>query len=282
MPPAAFFPLSLLPFSRKTNKLKIRLLPNISQQQEFASSMFTHEAVASICFHILTAHRSIVQLFNILGTALMGLVLTQAAPACHISSSSSEMIVAGNKTYAIVPIQWTVQINNTESPYNLTIEGTKQDVFHSITRVDPDAAANINNTVNAITTALFANHTSSAIPGIHDDATYTPINHFCNVAGWGRCSVDRLYQGIAYLDGVPGQPSNGPGPGTCGRVSCSYSAAIFWCNDNMETKVLDSFGSIGDGVERIIDVCSVGSRALVDGQQFFSDGWNAIARYDAC
>lgn len=38
-------------------------------------------------------------------------------------------------------------------------------------------------------------------------------------------------RGISYLHGVPGKPRNGPGPGNCGRVSCGYSAAIWWCND---------------------------------------------------
>ncbi|PSR82213.1 hypothetical protein BD289DRAFT_371632, partial [Coniella lustricola] len=96
-------------------------------------------------------------------------------------------------------------------------------------------------------------------------------------------NVHRLYQGIAYLNGIPGFPSNGPGPGTCGRVSCSYSSAIYWCNDNKETKVLDGFHDIGDGVLLIIDQCMAASdHVLADGQQFFQDGWNVIARYDSC
>lgn len=30
-----------------------------------------------------------------------------------------------------------------------------------------------------------------------------------------------VYDGINYLRGVSGMPTNGPGPGNCGRVSCS-------------------------------------------------------------
>ncbi|OOF95837.1 hypothetical protein ASPCADRAFT_405538 [Aspergillus carbonarius ITEM 5010] len=41
----------------------------------------------------------------------------------------------------------------------------------------------------------------------------------------------RIQEGITYLRGVSGSPSNGPGPGNCGRVSCSYNSAIWWCND---------------------------------------------------
>lgn len=48
---------------------------------------------------------------------------------------------------------------------------------------------------------------------------------------WPQCSADSIQDGINYLRGVSGQPTNGPGPGNCGRVSCSYDSAIWWCND---------------------------------------------------
>jgi hypothetical protein len=38
-------------------------------------------------------------------------------------------------------------------------------------------------------------------------------------------------QGIPYLDQVTNPCNVGPGPGNCVRVSCSYSAAIYLCND---------------------------------------------------
>lgn len=44
-------------------------------------------------------------------------------------------------------------------------------------------------------------------------------------------SASAISSGINYLRGVPGTPTNGPGPGNCGRVSCSYNSAIWWCND---------------------------------------------------
>lgn len=40
-----------------------------------------------------------------------------------------------------------------------------------------------------------------------------------------------INNGVSYLKGIKGQPRNGPGPGNCGRVSCSYDSAIWWCND---------------------------------------------------
>ncbi|KAG8424721.1 hypothetical protein J3458_001492 [Metarhizium acridum] len=49
--------------------------------------------------------------------------------------------------------------------------------------------------------------------------------------GWHPCKVRRIEEGIEYLRGLAGVPRNGPGPETCGRVSCSYQAAIWWCNN---------------------------------------------------
>src|SRR6187549_519178 len=48
---------------------------------------------------------------------------------------------------------------------------------------------------------------------------------------FSAAALNRASEGIAYLRGVSGRPSNGPGPGNCGRVSCGYNAGIWWCND---------------------------------------------------
>lgn len=48
--------------------------------------------------------------------------------------------------------------------------------------------------------------------------------------GWTGALQQTVVDGINYLRSVPGQPANGPGPGNCGRVSCAYDSAIWWCN----------------------------------------------------
>jgi hypothetical protein len=49
--------------------------------------------------------------------------------------------------------------------------------------------------------------------------------------GFGKATDTGITEGIQHLRTVSGQPTNGPGPGNCGRVSCDISAAIWWCND---------------------------------------------------
>lgn len=53
--------------------------------------------------------------------------------------------------------------------------------------------------------------------------------------------------GLRYLrqlynttEGSKEKPSNGPGPGRCGRVSCAYDTAIFWCNDVSSSSFIPS------------------------------------------
>jgi hypothetical protein len=53
--------------------------------------------------------------------------------------------------------------------------------------------------------------------------------------GWERANRDRIEQGWNHLFNAPGKPSNGPGFGECGRVSCSHDSAIWWCNDVSES-----------------------------------------------
>lgn len=48
---------------------------------------------------------------------------------------------------------------------------------------------------------------------------------------WWYAETSHIKEGIDYLSKVSGKPRSAPGPGKCTRVSCSYLAAIWWCND---------------------------------------------------
>lgn len=86
--------------------------------------------------------------------------------------------------------------------------------------------------------------------------------------------------GISYLRGVQGKPKNGPGPGSCGRVGCSYGTGIWWCNDNASPKTIDSCSAIATSAQRIVDQCVSTSRVhrrkgptfFVTGQSFEPGG----------
>ncbi|KAM7208274.1 hypothetical protein V8F20_001252 [Naviculisporaceae sp. PSN 640] len=115
---------------------------------------------------------------------------------------------------------------------------------------------------------------------------YEIESYFCH-GRWSWCEASHIREGIRYLRTVRGQPSNGPGPGNCGRVSCSWKAAIWWCNDNEDTKTIGDFRDIADGAAHIDNHCSElayrpgGLPVIVEsGQVFYKDKWNVIVRHD--
>ncbi|KKK16636.1 hypothetical protein P175DRAFT_0516994 [Aspergillus ochraceoroseus IBT 24754] len=114
---------------------------------------------------------------------------------------------------------------------------------------------------------------------------FSDASYFCG-GRWEYCNAGAIAEGRAYLFGLSGRPTNSPGPGACGRVSCSYNAAIYWCNDDTKPKTLESFGSIGDGVWELEKHCRrIGwnpSGLSIAGQIFHKTNWNVIVRKDSC
>lgn len=45
--------------------------------------------------------------------------------------------------------------------------------------------------------------------------------------GWSVASVFYLNERVGYFRRISGRPYEGLGPGNCGRVSCSWNAAIW-------------------------------------------------------
>ncbi|KAG6216241.1 hypothetical protein E4U26_008205 [Claviceps purpurea] len=99
---------------------------------------------------------------------------------------------------------------------------------------------------------------------------------------WKKAHRWYIQDGLAYLSKLKSKPKMGPGPGTCSRVSCSYEAAIWWCNDNSEKLELNSFQEIADGANSILDQC-ISYGLVLDrpgGQAFMPGNWNVIVRQD--
>ncbi|KAK3349568.1 hypothetical protein B0T25DRAFT_519759 [Lasiosphaeria hispida] len=102
-------------------------------------------------------------------------------------------------------------------------------------------------------------------------------SHFC-FDRWPTAERDVIDEGMQYLRGLGGNPRLGAGPGTCSRVSCSYNAAIYWCNDNTAEYTLDNFGRIADAAHFIAYNCEYDfngkGRFYTSGQVFFKKHWN--------
>ncbi|KHN94953.1 uncharacterized protein MAM_07180 [Metarhizium album ARSEF 1941] len=110
---------------------------------------------------------------------------------------------------------------------------------------------------------------------------------FCGpgTRGWRPCKARRVQEGINHLRSQLGHPRNGPGPRSCGRVSCSWQASIWWCNDAPWATVINSWNDIADSAQLILWKCATGSGAAdryVAGQVFTIRKWNVIVRQDEC
>ncbi|KAM7198938.1 hypothetical protein V8F20_006005 [Naviculisporaceae sp. PSN 640] len=168
--------------------------------------------------------------------------------------------------YTVSEITWQVDPFNNGTLYNIT--GTIEQVHDQIEKINPSYKALVH-TPNSGEQSLAAAGDWSARCGP-------------GTLGWERASRDPIYNGIYYLRHVGGQPTQGPGFGSCSRVSCSWQSAIWWCNDNDHQFTLPGFGTIADCAQVLYDECSIfqDRGEFVLGQNFHKDHWNCIVRRD--
>ncbi|KAK3985574.1 hypothetical protein QBC44DRAFT_404269 [Cladorrhinum sp. PSN332] len=193
-----------------------------------------------------------------------------------LASDSPTQIEEGIPGYKTVPITWEVQPTLDGPP--VLLNGTVREVHAQLLAINPDYDAQVAPVlaaaVTAVTTSDKRNSDNSPLISKRDSIT-------CGV--WPSASRRRIEEGIRYLRfDVGGRPGNGPGPGNCGRVSCSYNAAIWWCNENRVPYQLQGFWQIGDGAQAVVNGCASGQASQVSGQRFHGGNWNVIVRGDSC
>ncbi|KAL4963126.1 uncharacterized protein BDV14DRAFT_177264 [Aspergillus stella-maris] len=83
-----------------------------------------------------------------------------------------------------------------------------------------------------------------------------------------------ITEGIEYLRKRKGRPDLDPSK--CTVVSCSYNAAIYWCNMRPKKFYLPSFNNIADSAQVLKNECWKGDvRRPFGGQVHHKDGWYA-------
>ncbi|KAG6021171.1 hypothetical protein E4U19_002740 [Claviceps sp. Clav32 group G5] len=117
----------------------------------------------------------------------------------------------------------------------------------------------------------------------HLQTRYAPMEIRCKLHQWSSASTKEIQDGIDYLSKIKKKPELGPGPDKCSRVSCSYGASIWLCNDSRRNLDVNSFQYIARSGRAIIEECgdtNVGGRVL--GQALMPYDWNVIIRADKC
>ncbi|KAK4194375.1 hypothetical protein QBC40DRAFT_319890 [Triangularia verruculosa] len=215
-------------------------------------------------------------------TFLAGLLaltsVTYARPADDPSSDDGGVDTAGIAGYGTATISWDLPIDlNNLSGDTLTVTGSVQEAVAAMEAAYPGW------------NATFQSKLPAPSPDDDDDGsslqsrngllfkTPTVDHRDCDI-NYVKADIRRINDGIRYLRGLSGTAKNGPGWGNCGRVSCSWTAAIWWCNDNAEEKEVQ-WGDIADGAEYLTNKCQQ-PRRKVRGQVFYTDNWNVIVRMD--
>ncbi|KAK3994274.1 hypothetical protein QBC44DRAFT_367796 [Cladorrhinum sp. PSN332] len=175
--------------------------------------------------------------------------------------------------YNIVELSWEVQATVDGPP--IVLNGTVEQVHAQLLEINPNYDTEV---APAVAESAHADSESQlAKRGRISKRDHTRCGN------WASARKNRIQEGISYLWGVGGRPVRGPGPASCGRVSCSYDAAIYWCNDNRATKQLYGFWQIAEGAQVVINDCAPNSGATwVSGQRFHNDNWNVVVRGDSC
>ncbi|KAG7053123.1 Secreted protein [Colletotrichum scovillei] len=181
----------------------------------------------------------------------------------------------GVEGFDLMAIEWDVQAH--PGGENLTLTGTVEEVLKELRTINPNYDQDFGITSLTSTKAIDA-AIESAVTQADDTFKDAPVN----CAGYDDADRKRLAQGARYLLDVKGKPTRGPGPGSCGRVSCSYNSAIYWCNMDSKAKTLNSFKKISDGAYYVIEKCYRGVGTLVSGRAFHKDNWTVVARWDRC
>ncbi|KAL4778227.1 hypothetical protein BJX76DRAFT_362933 [Aspergillus varians] len=167
-----------------------------------------------------------------------------------------------------------------------TFNGTIQEAHTELLRRNPNWDTDFSRLLTRSPVSVTEKETETEEDGsdLTKRAVFTELRCF-DQTQWNPAGYLPIEQGIDYLRGLSGRPGMRAGPAACGRVSCSWGAAIWWCNDANEFKLLESYDSIADGAANIVRHCFRDGNfqpRVVGGQIFHETNWNVIVREDDC
>ncbi|KAG6362894.1 hypothetical protein INS49_007989 [Diaporthe citri] len=200
--------------------------------------------------------------------ALMGVSFFLAAP-----TFANDIMEGPTGNYTMADVKWEVPISPDRTD---TVTGTVEDVTRHLQVLAPEILQAINTSAPGLEAP-----TSDPVPfGGALVKTPAPNEVKCEVFNF-RADAQAIHSGILYLSKLSGKPSNGPN--SCGRVSCSYDSAIYWCNDNSDTYTLDSWSMVADGAQAVMNACGPGvNHNKFNGVSLYDGGWKVEVYFESC
>ncbi|KAF6821777.1 hypothetical protein CMUS01_11340 [Colletotrichum musicola] len=119
--------------------------------------------------------------------------------------------------------QWEVQAHRDGE--NIRLNGTVEEVLKQLRSINPDYDSHfgLDEGDEEAETGL----QKRQIPGTGTNVLFETV--ICD--NFEKTEQKRINEGVKYLRRIKGRPQLSAGPQECGRVSCAYNAAIWWCND---------------------------------------------------
>lgn len=120
--------------------------------------------------------------------------------------------------YGVEDISWHVEVFEGQEP--ITLSGTVQEIYSQVLQRNPNFKLKPNSS---------RKERRETDLGLSLNKRWALTDQYCGIFSNAYCGA--IAAGVNYFYGVPGSPINGPGPGNCGRASCSYGSGIWWCNN---------------------------------------------------
>ncbi|CZR60276.1 uncharacterized protein PAC_10172 [Phialocephala subalpina] len=221
-------------------------------------------------------HNTIMKLFAFLLTFLPLILVSGLA----IGSESTIEVPEG------YTISGAMGFKGTLHGVEVELSGTIEEMYANFTSQYPEVVANAK--ANANPTAAYLPTSNVGLAQLESRNPSPRGDHYCcpinGQPNWLPAEVAVLVDGINYLNNFQGVCNTGGGPGNCVRVSCSYSAAIYLCNDN-EGDLVISCKDVAFYAGQIINYCRViwgHNTPMSCGQIFDNANYNVIVHMAGC
>ncbi|KAI0157469.1 hypothetical protein GGR57DRAFT_501085 [Xylariaceae sp. FL1272] len=179
--------------------------------------------------------------------------------------------------HTLSTISWTLPI--VEGGEEYTFNGTIEEVFAQVN--DERAKQGLGPLDDPLSNSTHIEE--MGVGNLIQDRSLTRTE--CKVGLLGAAASEKIQSGIKYLGKLKTKCRNGAGPGNCGRISCSWNSAIYWCNDKSVDSENYDCSSFAPYAQAIFDECSyrVGlDLDLVWGQAWDTDNFRVIIGLDHC
>jgi hypothetical protein len=206
--------------------------------------------------------------------------VVNAIPAGNIIAPGAGQYV----DFTLTPFQ--VMLPRVDGLGNITLSGTIQEMEIQMAIL----------TESGILAPLNTTSKTSGYNKATEDEQQDTMTHICfdgNISPPGSepgaAKVSVIKDGISYLralDPDVAQCILSPGPKLCSRVSCSYDAGIWWCNDNADHGLQLPCSKLANMAEDLTNLCReapVSGDYYVQGQEFDHDwGFNVVVAQASC